>query len=332
MSFQVVGFLKASAVEDSRFRQQALAARDINNIFANFIDNCRVGQYDASAMTRPERNVRAGKKLRRIRRRLDLSVRDVERISHENAVERHNPFLALSRTWIADVETGRFVPGSFKMASLADIYGMDLYQVHKLYGLPTDQDITQQHPAYRPPTTQLLTPPEELPAGAPGEGEEPSAMGIEETNLLAGIVDIWGSVPVPLLRRLGLQQSLYGYVGMQDKSMAPLLPPGSFVQIDTKQNRIRKGPFKKSSSESHFARPIYFLDTRKGYKCGWCELKDGVLTLIPHPDSGEQTQSFRFPDEVSVVGRVTAVTLNIEEERFIVRLDEGGKGRNGPKK
>ena len=117
----MVGFLKASAVEDSRFRQQALAARDINNIFANFIDNCRVGQYDASAMTRPERNVRAGKKLRRIRRRLDLSVRDVERISHENAVERHNPFLALSRTWIADVETGRFVPGSFKMASLADI-------------------------------------------------------------------------------------------------------------------------------------------------------------------------------------------------------------------
>ena len=96
--------------------------------------------------------------------------------------------------------------------------------------------------------------------------------------LFAGIVDIWGSVPVPLLRRLGLQQSLYGYVGMQDKSMAPLLPPGSFVQIDTKQNRIRKGPFKKSSSESHFARPIYFLDTRKGYKCGWCELKDGVLT------------------------------------------------------
>jgi hypothetical protein len=252
-------------------------------------------------------------------------VRDVERISHELATERHNPFLALSRTWITDVETGRFVPGSFKMVSLADIYGMYLREIHKLYGVPPDGDITKQHPAYRPPTTQLLTTRAQSPEAAPVEGEElPDSMRIEETNLLTGIVDIWGSVPVPLLRRFGFQQSLYGYIGTEDKSMAPLLPPGSFVQIDAKQTRIKKGPFKKSSSESHFARPIYFLDIRKGYKCGWCELKDGVMTLIPHPDSGEQTQTFRYPSEVSVVGRVTAVTMSIEEEKF-VPLEGSGK-------
>jgi hypothetical protein len=113
--------------------------------------------------------------------------------------------------------------------------------------------------------------------------------------------------------------------------MAPLLPPGSFVQIDAKQNRIRKGPFRKSSSESHFARPIYFLDIRTGYACGWCELKDGVLTLVPHPDSGVETRTFRFPSEVSVVGRVTAVTMSIEEERF-VSLEEGREGPTNPKK
>ena len=84
-------------------------------------------------------------------------------------------------------------------------------------------------------------------------------------------------------------------------------------------------------STSHFARPIYFLDIRTGYTCTWCELKDGVLTLVPHPDSGIETRSYRFPDEVSVVGRVTAVTMSIEEERFVIPLDEGGKGRNGPK-
>jgi transcriptional regulator with XRE-family HTH domain len=280
-------------------------------------------------MTRPELNVRAGSKLRRIRLRLGLSARDVERLSVELAQERHNPYLSFSRTWITDVETGRFVPGSFKMASLAEIYGMELEEIHKLYNI--SRDITNERPAYRPPTTQLLTPRKE-PLEVEAAAEDlPANMCIEETNLLTGIVDIWGSVPVPLLRRFGLQQSLYGYIGTEDKSMAPLLPPGSFVQIDTKQDRIKKGPFKKSSSESHFARPIYFLDIRKGYKCGWCELKDGVLTLIPHPDSGEQTQTFRFPDEVSVVGRVTAVTMSIEEERF-VPLDEGGKGRSGLKK
>jgi transcriptional regulator with XRE-family HTH domain len=280
-------------------------------------------------MTRPKLNVRAGAKLRSIRLRLGLSARDVERLSVELAQERHNPYLSFSRTWITDVETGRFVPGSFKMASLAEIYGMELEEIHKLYNI--SRDITNERPAYRPPTTQLLTPRKE-PSEVEAAAEDlPANMCIEETNLLTGIVDIWGSVPVPLLRRFGLQQSLYGYIGTEDKSMAPLLPPGSFVQIDTKQDRIKRGPFKKSSSESHFARPIYFLDIRKGYKCGWCELKDGVLTLIPHPDSGEQTQTFRFPDEVSVVGRVTAVTMSIEEERF-VPLDEGGKGRSGLKK
>jgi len=120
-------------------------------------------------------------------------------------------------------------------------------------------------------------------------------------------------------------------IGARDLSMAPLLPPGSFVQIDAKQNRIRKGPFRKSSSESHFARPIYFLDIRTGYACGWCELKDGVLTLVPHPDSGVETRTFRFPSEVSVVGRVTAVTMSIEEERF-VSLEEGREGPTNPKK
>jgi len=273
-------------------------------------------------MTRPERNVRAGAKLRKIRVRLGFSARDVERRSMELAEQRHNPFLSFSRTWITDVETGRFVPGSFKMASLAEIYGLELAEIHKLYNISLD--IADERPAYRPATTQLLTPkvdPSEVKAALPAD------LRIEETNLLAGMVDIWGSVPVPLLRQLGLEQSLYGYIGMEDKSMSPLLPPGTFLQIDSKQDRIRKGPYKKSSGESRFARPIYFLDVREGYKCGWCELKDGMLTLIPHPDSGEPTQTFRYPDEVSVVGRVTAITMTIEEERVIVRVDEGGKGR-----
>jgi transcriptional regulator with XRE-family HTH domain len=271
-------------------------------------------------MTRPEGIVGAGAKLRRIRVRLGLSARDVERLSMELAEERHNPYLSFSRTWITDVETGRFVPGSFKMASLAELYGMDLVEIHKLYGL--SRDITKERPAFRPPKTVLLVPDEQPPEAA---GNLPAEMRMEETSLLTGIVDIWGSVPVPLLRRFGLRQSLYGYIG--DKSMSPLLPPGSFVQIDAKQNRIRKGPFKKSSSESHFARPIYFLDIRTGYACGWCELKDGVLTLVPHPDSGVDTRSYRFPDEVSVVGRVTAVTMSIEEERFMSPLNAAEKGR-----
>jgi len=39
-----------------------------------------------------------------------------------------------------------------------------------------------------------------------------------------------------------------------------------------------------------------------------------VLTLIPHPDSGERTRTFRHPSEVEVVGRVTGVAMRITED------------------
>jgi len=56
-------------------------------------------------------------------------------------------------------------------------------------------------------------------------------------------------------------------------------------------------------------------DIRTGYACGYCELKDGILTLIPHPDSGEPVRTFKYPSEVSIVGRVTVITMSIEEEQ-----------------
>jgi hypothetical protein len=112
--------------------------------------------------------------------------------------------------------------------------------------------------------------------------------------------------------------------------MSPLIPPGTFVQIDAKQTRVKSSSGKKSSALSPFSRPIYFLDIRTGYACGWCEIKDGQLTLIPHPDSGEQTRTFRYPDEVDVVGRVTGIAMRIEES--LTLPEESFKKRNPPKK
>jgi hypothetical protein len=113
--------------------------------------------------------------------------------------------------------------------------------------------------------------------------------------------------------------------------MSPLLPPGTFVQIDAKQTRVKKGSAEKGSSPSPFARPIYFLDIRTGYACGWCEIKNGQLTLIPHPDSGEQTRTFRYPSEVEVVGRVTGIAMRIGEESQAL-LEEAIRRKNPPKK
>ena len=62
---------------------------------------------------------------------------------------------------------------------------------------------------------------------------------LDSTNLLSRIVEIWGDVPIALIQRLDIRHGKYGYIGLQDLTMYPLLRPGSFVQIDTE---LRKYP------------------------------------------------------------------------------------------
>lgn len=274
---------------------------------------------------------RAGAKLRRIRLRLGLSVREVERRSLKLAEERQNRDFCLSRAWITDVEKGRFVPGTFKTVSVGAIYRMTIAEIHELFGIKPG-DITKERALFSPPKTHLLSLPDE--PVSEGEGlpkDLDLTTQIEKTNLLSRLVDIWGDIPVPLLRHLDLRRSLYGYIGTRDRTMSPLIPPGTFVQIDAKQTRVKKSTGKSASGQSPFSRPIYFLDTRTGNFCGWCEVKDGQLTLIPHPDSGEQTRTFQYPGEVDVVGRVTGLAMRIEED-YLTLADESLKKRNPPKK
>jgi hypothetical protein len=116
---------------------------------------------------------------------------------------------------------------------------------------------------------------------------------LEDANLLTRLVDIWGDVPVPLLRRLDLRRSL---IRLHRYERSDYEPAASARYICP--DRRKKGSTKASAGQTQFARPIYFLDIRTGYACGWCEIKDGQLTLIPHPNSGEQTRTFRYPNEV----------------------------------
>jgi len=267
-------------------------------------------------MTNPDTIRRAGAKLKAIRMRLGRSLREVGRLSLKLVAERRNREFSLSRAWLTDIEMGRFVPGTFKIASLSRIYQLSIAEIHRLYGFEPG-DIVKQRPLFRPPKTHLLVSVEEdnIQNGLIVD-DVLAKSGIENTDLLTRVVDIWGDIPVPLLRHVDLRRYLYGYIGIEDKTMSPLLPPGTFVQIDAKQARVQKGPWKHSGSRFQFARPIYFLDIRTGYACGWIEIKNGVLELIPHPDSGVPTRTFRYPGEVDVVGRVTGVAMRITGEEF----------------
>jgi hypothetical protein len=50
-------------------------------------------------------------------------------------------------------------------------------------------------------------------------------------NFLARAVEKWEALPLGLLQHLDLRTSMYGYVGLEDFTLYPIIRPGSLVQI-----------------------------------------------------------------------------------------------------
>jgi hypothetical protein len=130
---------------------------------------------------------------------------------------------------------------------------------------------------------------------------------LEKTTLLSRMVKVWGEVPISVIRHLDIKFSGYGYVGLRDHMMDPLVPPGSFVQID---NQVRE-VLPPSSWRTELDRPIYFVKIQGRYACSWCEFKKNQLTLVPHPLSRSRLRQFAYPGEAQIVGRVTGIAMRI---------------------
>ncbi len=131
---------------------------------------------------------------------------------------------------------------------------------------------------------------------------------LARTNLVSRMFEAWGEIPVTLLQQMDLRHCLCGYIGLEDFTLYPLIRPGSFVEIDARQNKVKSGTW-----QNEFERPIYFVELRSAYVCGWCELDGNQLILIPCPQSRGQVRQVRYPTEADIVGRVTAVTMRIAE-------------------
>lgn len=131
---------------------------------------------------------------------------------------------------------------------------------------------------------------------------------LDRTNLLAKLGKIWGEVPIRLLQHLDLRHGVYGFVGLSDRTMFPIIRPGSIVQIDQNQRKVVQG---KWEDEDH--RPIYFVELRGEFICSWCEMLDDDLNAVPHPKSKCKVRRFAYPREADIVGRVIGVTMRLVE-------------------
>jgi transcriptional regulator with XRE-family HTH domain len=249
---------------------------------------------------------RAGFKLRQVRARLNLTLRQVEEASLEIADAERNAEHTVSVARLNQIENDGSLPSIYKLYSLAVVYGLGLEEVMNLYGINLGR-MEEHRLRMRQGRTHLLT----------VEVADPSrplrfpirfdpGFRPENTVFLSRLIELWGEIPAGLLSTLDLKKHRYGYVGLEDRMMAPLLRPGSIVQIDDSRHRVVNEGW-----VTELDRPIYFLELRYSYECCWCYQRGRELTLVPYSLSRCGPRTIRVPDDGEVLGQVVGVAMRL---------------------
>jgi hypothetical protein len=248
----------------------------------------------------------AGLNLRGMRERLGLTMREVESASFRISERHGNDEFAVCPSRLSDIETKGLVPSIFRLYSLSIIYRCDLREILAWYGVDLSLSAAdlqlnlppKSHVDESLRSTSMVAIPTRL---------DPAFDPRRSTNL-SRMVEQWGLVPLAHLANLSNDKYMYGYVGSEDFTMFPLLPPGTFLQVDESRSKIVQGMWR-----SELERPIYFVETRDGYTCCWCSLRGEQIVLQPHPLSPVPVKMLRHPQEAEVIGQVVGIALKLGE-------------------
>ena len=252
----------------------------------------------------------AGERLKALRESLGLTTRDVEEKSQQIAEDRRSREYHISHAWVTDIENGKFTPSIYKFHTFSAIYNRRITELVSYYGLPIG-DLNRYRTFIGVPKTHLLDTGSDLEVEkVPLPVQFKPEFRLEKTNLLARVVEKWDEIPVGFLQHLDLRKSVYGYIGLEDYTLFPLIRPGSLVEIDANQRKISTEKW-----NTEFDRPIYFVELRNGYVCSWCQVDRGQLIVIPHPHSHQDVRRFDYPSQAEIVGRVTGVAMRIVREK-----------------
>ena len=248
----------------------------------------------------------AGEKLKRVRDRLNLTIRDVEEASRKIAGRHKNDEFVVGLSRLSEIENKGTVPTVYRLYSLCSIYRLDLLEVLEWYGVDMGE-LAADASAAEIARTHLI----HFGAMSSGHVTLPLALdpGIDmrRTTFLSRMIQRWGKLPVSLLNGFELKDHRYAFIGMDDWQMYPLIQPGSLVVIDESRRKIVN-----SGWNTEFERPIYFLEHRSGFSCGWCAVNGAQLVLQPHPASMCPPEVFSYPEEIEVIGQVTGVAMRLD--------------------
>jgi transcriptional regulator with XRE-family HTH domain len=260
-----------------------------------------------------------GQNLRVLREQLGLTMRDVEMATSRIAEKHGNDEYSIPPSRLSDIETKGIVPSIFRLYSLAVIYRRDFRQLLTWYDVDLNA-VSDDLDLSMPPRSHFS----HVLAGISDvkvpiridPGFDP-----RRTANFGRMVEQWGLVPLSYLEQFASRQFTYGYIGSEDLTMYPLLPPGTFVQVDESKNKVLEGGWR-----SEYERPIYFVETRSGHTCCWCTLTREDLILQPHSLSPVPARVLRFPQEADVIGQVVGVAMRLGEWRSTVGSSTAPKG------
>jgi transcriptional regulator with XRE-family HTH domain len=219
--------------------------------------------------------VPAGQKLKSLRNRRNITVREVEQASSRIADVKGDKRFRISNGWLAQLEKGDSEPSMWKLFSLSVIYHANLLDLLLLYNIDVNEKEKYETVA-DPFLTQLI-----------------SQNGLS-TTLKAG--QSGDNCP---------NHIVYGHLGLAEFTMYPMIRPGALLKIDISQNKVVMNTWR-----NEYERPVYFIELRGAYACGWCELQGNQLLIIPHQSSRASVRRFTYPREAEIVGRVVGYSTN----------------------
>ncbi len=248
-----------------------------------------------------------GLRLRQARERLGLTYREVEKASVELATKRGRSDFILHISRLADIENRNVVPSLYKLYSVSVIYHLSVAEISGWYEAPfpqTFQDGTS-FPSPRTHLSDFLNSPE-----SPAlQGE---LQGSPATGLLKKLPAAIGGEPGG--EKAASCHYRYGYIGLSDRRMIPILRPGSVVLVDTSLCRIEDADWR-----NEYDRPMYFVELHDGYRCGWFHKNRTQLIMQPHTLSHCAPESWRTPDDAEIVGKVVGMATYLNSPWTSVR-------------
>lgn len=235
-------------------------------------------------------------------------MQDVE-ISCARIAARYssNEFL-IPPSRLSDIETKGIVPSIHRFYSLAVVYRKDIRELMSWYGvdlngIAKDIDVsvpTKSHFFGALGNVSAITMPVRFDPG----------FDTRSTANFSRMVETWGVVPLSYLEQFAGHEYTYGYIGSEDLTMYPILPPGTFLQVDESKHVVAEGGWR-----SEYERPIYFVETRESHICCWCAVNRDEIILQPHPLSPVAARVLKYPQEADVIGQVVGVAMRLGEWR-----------------